>query len=94
MASASFAPDLARYRRISLAEIDAAVSARLGATRGLGNSQPVCFNRQVAMYLAKPVGGWTTTVIGRFDNGQVIKNVFAKTVENRQHCTPGTRGPS
>jgi len=70
MASASFAPGLARYRRISLAEIDAAVSARLGATRGLGNSQPACFNRQVAMYLAKTVGRWTTTVIGRFYNGR------------------------
>jgi chromosomal replication initiator protein len=70
MASASFAPDLARYRRISLAEIDAAVSARLRATRGLGNSQPACFNRQVAMYLTKTVGGWTTTVIGRFYNGR------------------------
>ena len=70
MASPSFAPDLARHRRISLAEIDAVVSARLGATRGLGNSQPACFNRQVAMYLAKTVGGWTTTVIGRFYNGR------------------------
>lgn len=70
MASLSFAPDLTRRRRISLAEIDAVVSARLGATRGLGNSQPACFNRQVAMYLAKTVGGWTTTVIGRFYNGR------------------------
>ena len=70
MASASFAPDLTRHRPIPLAEIDAAVSARLGATRGLGNSQSACFNRQVAMYLAKTVGGWTTTVIGRFYNGR------------------------
>jgi len=70
MATPSFAPYLARHRRISLAEIDAAVSARLGATRGLGNSQPACFNRQVAMYLAKNVAGWTTMVIGRFYNGR------------------------
>lgn len=70
MASPSFAPDLGWHRRISLAEIDAVVSARLGATRGLGNSQPACFNRQVAMYLAKTVGAWTTTVIGRFYNGR------------------------
>lgn len=70
MATPSFAPHLARHRRISLSEIDAAVSARLGATRGLGNSQPACFNRQVAMYLAKNVAGWTTTVIGRFYNGR------------------------
>jgi len=70
MATPSFAPYLARHRRISLAEIDAAVSARLGATRGLGNSQPACFNRQVAMYLARHVGRWSTTVIGRFYNGR------------------------
>lgn len=68
MASAQFAPNLVSHRRISLAEIDAAVSARLGPTRGLGNSQPACFNRQVAMYLAKHVGRWTTTIIGRFYN--------------------------
>ncbi|HEX7359218.1 MAG TPA: helix-turn-helix domain-containing protein [Bryobacteraceae bacterium] len=70
MATVSFVRGLAQHRRISLAEIDAVVSARLGATRGLGNSQPACFNRQVAMYLVKRVGGWTTTVIGRFYNGR------------------------
>lgn len=70
MATAPFVPDVFSRRRISLAEIDAAVSARLGPTRGLGNSQPACFNRQVAMYLAKHVGRWTTTIIGRFYNGR------------------------
>jgi hypothetical protein len=44
-------------RRLSLAAIDAAVSARLGPTRTLGNAQPACFNRQVAMYLARHLGG-------------------------------------
>jgi chromosomal replication initiation ATPase DnaA len=70
MATPSFAPILKSGRRISLAQIDSAVSARLGATRGLGNSQPACFNRQVAMYLANRVGRWSTTVIGRFYNGR------------------------
>lgn len=70
MDSASFAPDLTSRRRISLAAIDAIVSARLGPTRGLGNSQPACFNRQVAMYLASRIGRWSTTVIGRFYNGR------------------------
>lgn len=46
------------------------VSARLGATRVQGNAQPACFNRQVAMYLAKYVAGWSTTCIGRFYNGR------------------------
>src|SRR6185437_3335132 len=70
MASSQFAPDVFSRRRISLVQIDAAVSARLGPTRGLGNSQPACFNRQVGMYLARHVGRWSTTVIGRFYNGR------------------------
>jgi hypothetical protein len=70
MASPSFALDSASRRRISLAAIDATVAARLGPTRGLGNSQPACFNRQVAMYLASRVGRWSTTVIGQFYNGR------------------------
>src|SRR5690349_9962388 len=70
MASLSFAPEQRSGRRLSLAEIDAAVAARLGPTRGLGNSQPACFNRQVGMYLARYVGRWSTTVIGRFYNGR------------------------
>ena len=69
MASTPFAPDFFSRRRIPVAEIDAVVSARLGPTRGLGNSQPACFNRQVAMYLAKHVGRWTVAIIGRFYNG-------------------------
>jgi hypothetical protein len=68
MATVAFAPSL--YRRLCLAKIDAVVSARLGPTRIPGNEQPACFNRQVAMYLAKHVGGWSTTVIGRFYNGR------------------------
>ena len=70
MTSTSFAPRLISGRRVPLAEIDAAVSVRLGPTRGLGNSQPACFNRQIAMYLAKHVGRWSTKVIGRFYNGR------------------------
>jgi hypothetical protein len=58
------------YRRIPLAIIDKVVSARLGQTRVQGNAQPAVFNRQIAMYLAKHVGGWSTTRIGRFYNGR------------------------
>ncbi len=68
MATLAFAPTLTR--RISLAEIDATVSARLGPTRVPGNAQPACFNRQTAMYLARHVGRWSTTAIGRFYNGR------------------------
>jgi hypothetical protein len=70
MASAQFAPDSKLNHRPSLAEIDRVVSVRLGPTRGLGNSQPACFNRQIAMYLASHVGRWSTTIIGRFYNGR------------------------
>ena len=73
MASPSFAPDSASGRRISLGAIDAAVAARLGPTRGLGNSQPACFNRQVAMYLASRVGRWSTTVIGRSTTAAITR---------------------
>jgi hypothetical protein len=58
------------FRRLSLAAIDGVVSARLGPTRIPGNTQPACFNRQVAMYLAKHVAGWSTTCIGRFYHGR------------------------
>jgi hypothetical protein len=68
VAIVAFAPTLTR--RISLAEIDAAVSARLGPTRVSGNAQPACFNRQIAMYLARHIGRWSTTAIGRFYNGR------------------------
>src|SRR3954453_22094102 len=70
MASPSFAPKLLSQKRLSLAEIDAVVSAKLGTTRTPGNSQPACFNRQVAMYLAARIGLWSTTEIGRFYNGR------------------------
>jgi DnaA-like protein len=70
MSSPSFAPNPVSGRRIPLAEIDAVVSARLGPTRGVGNSQPACFNRQVAMYLASHVGRWSTKIIGRFYGGR------------------------
>lgn len=57
-------------RRTSLATIERVVSARLGPTRVPGNEQPACFNRQIAMYLARHVGGWSTTQIRQFYNGR------------------------
>jgi len=68
MATVAFASSPSR--RLSLEMIDAVVSARLGQTRIPGNEQPACFNRQIAMYLAKHVGGWSTTQVGRFYNGR------------------------
>lgn len=49
-------------------QIDAVVSAKLEEIRGRGRSQPMVFNRQLAMYFASSVGRWSTTVIGRFSN--------------------------
>jgi hypothetical protein len=68
MATVTVAPTF--QRRISLAHIDAIVSARLGPTRVPGNAQPACFNRQVAMYIARQVGRWSTSAIGHFYNGR------------------------
>jgi DnaA-like protein len=58
------------YVRVSLAQIDAVVAAHLGPARVKGNAQPAVFNRQIAMYLAKHVGRWSTTRIGRFYHGR------------------------
>ncbi len=55
---------------ITLEQIEATVAAHLGRGRVPGNKQDECFSRQVSMYLAKNVGGWSTSKIGRFYNGR------------------------
>ena len=55
---------------LSLEQIEATVADHLGKGRVPGNQPGPCFNRQVAMYLAKNVAGWSTTRIGRFYNGR------------------------
>ena len=70
MATHSISPNSYAGIRISLEQIDSIVSARLGPTRIPGNSQPACFNRQVAMYLATRVGRHSTTAVGSFYNGR------------------------
>ncbi|MGH9633017.1 MAG: helix-turn-helix domain-containing protein, partial [Bryobacteraceae bacterium] len=56
--------------RIPLVKIDAIVSEHLGPARVRGNAQPSALYRQIAMYLGKHVGGWSTSRIGRFYNGR------------------------
>jgi hypothetical protein len=56
--------------KLSLLRLDGIVAARLGETRVPGNAQPAVLNRQVAMYLAKRIGGWSYEAIGRFYNGR------------------------
>jgi hypothetical protein len=77
-------------QRIALRIIDATVSAHLGTTRVSGNAQPAVFNRQVAMYLAKHVGGWSTTRIGQFYNGRDHSTVCyaLKRIEARRQADP------
>ncbi|MEO8663819.1 MAG: helix-turn-helix domain-containing protein [Bryobacteraceae bacterium] len=41
-----------------------------GSRQDPGNKQSQCFSRQISMYLAKHVGGWSTPPIGRFYNGR------------------------
>jgi hypothetical protein len=77
-------------KRISLEAIDAAVCARLGPARVAGNAQPAAFNRQVAMYLAKHVGEWSTTKIGKFYNGRDHSTVChsIRRIEAMRDCNP------
>lgn len=56
--------------RVSLARIEQVVSAHLGAGRVPGNTAGPCFSRQVSMYLAKHVGRWSLSKIGKFYNGR------------------------
>lgn len=56
--------------RLSLEQIDATVSSQLGPGRVTGNEQGPCFSRQISMYLAKHVGGWSMVKIGKFYNGR------------------------
>ena len=60
----------ARIWRLSLEQIEATVADHLGNGRVPGNQAASCLSRQVSMYLAKNVGGWSTTKIGRFYNGR------------------------
>ena len=55
---------------ISLMQIEETVAAQLGPGRVPGNAAGPCLSRQVSMYLAKYVGGWSLPKIGRFYNGR------------------------
>ncbi len=55
---------------ITLPQIETTVAAYLGPGRVPGNKQSECFSRQISMYLAKHVGGWSTPQIGRLYNGR------------------------
>jgi hypothetical protein len=56
--------------RLSLEQIEATVADHLGNGRVPGNQSAPCLSRQVSMYVAKNVVGWSTTKIGRFYNGR------------------------
>jgi hypothetical protein len=56
--------------RIPLTTIDRIVAENLGPARVRSQAQPEALFRQIAMYLAKHVGGWSTTRIGKFYNGR------------------------
>ena len=59
-----------RRGRMPLAQIEATVAAHLGPGRVRGNERGPCFSRQISMYLAKNVAGWSTSKIGRFYDGR------------------------
>ena len=73
--------------RLSLEQIEATVADHLGRGRVPGNQRGRCFSRQVAMYLAKNVAGWSTTRTGRFHNGRhhtTVLHAIAKIERLRQ----------
>jgi hypothetical protein len=55
---------------ISLKQIEQTVSTHLGPGRVSGNAAGPCLSRQVSMYLARHVAGWSLPKIGRFYNGR------------------------
>jgi hypothetical protein len=55
---------------IPLMQIEETVAIQLGPGRVPGNAAAPCLSRQVSMYLAKYVGGWSLPKIGRFYNGR------------------------
>jgi chromosomal replication initiation ATPase DnaA len=55
---------------LSLEMIESTVAAHLGSGRVAGKKEEPCFSRQVSMYLAKHVGGWSTPRVGKFYNGR------------------------
>jgi hypothetical protein len=56
--------------RVSLARIEQVVAAHLGPGRVPGNAAGPCFSGQVSMYLAKHVGRWSLSQVGKFYNGR------------------------
>src|SRR5215831_16529860 len=77
--------------RVSLARIEQVVSAHLGPGRVPGNVQGPCFSRQVSMYLARHVGRWSFSQIGRFYNGRHHTTVLhaIKKIENFKKSDEG-----
>ena len=56
--------------RPSLEQIEATVADHLGSGRVPGSQSAPYLSRQVSMYVAKNVVGWSTIRIGRFYNGR------------------------
>ena len=82
------APHAITALRVSLTDINAIVAAQLGPGRVKGNAQPAVFSRQIAMYLAKHVGGWSTTQIGRFYNGRDHSTICLADPKSRTPSNP------
>jgi hypothetical protein len=77
---------------LSLEQIEATVSAHLGPGRVRGNKEEPCFSRQISMYLANRIGGWSTPRIGRFYDGRHHTTVLhaIRKVERRRQVDEST----
>jgi hypothetical protein len=74
--------------RVSLARIEQVVSGHLGPGRVPGNAAGPCFSRHVSMYLAKHVGHWSLSQIGKFYNGRhhtTVLHAIEKIENLRRH---------
>jgi chromosomal replication initiator protein len=75
--------------RVSLARIEQVVAAHLGPGRVPGDAAGPCFSRQVSMYLAKHVGHWSLSQIGKFYNGRHHTTVLHAIEKNRDSPQDG-----
>jgi hypothetical protein len=72
-----------RIWKVTLHQIEATVAAQLGPGRVAGNKQDECFSRQISMYLAKHIGGWSTRRSG--DSTTAVTTLLCSTRSRRSN---------
>ena len=70
-----------RIWQVTLHQIEATVAAQLSPGRVVGNKQDECFSRQISMYLAKHIGGWSPRKSG--DSTTAVTTLLCSTRSRR-----------